>query len=224
MQIECAHCGKQAEKRTAEVNRALVGGYKLYCGRECSGFGRRNGKTTDERKAEKAIYDAAYRQRDPEALKARKAAYYQLTRDPVREAAIRKERMHLHVNYCQRPEYREWKRTYDRQYRAKKYYGDFAECFLLTLAIRDECLSRMTDYEIRLEKGTLNKALQRKRHDQRIDSKESEIGPLGNLERGERGQNGRLSCGRYRLTSQRNPSDHEHSTPHRIASETACSG
>lgn len=186
MQFECAHCGAVAERRASHVNRSRAQGMKLYCSRICSGLGRRDGKTVEERKEAKRLYDIEYRARDPEGRKAAKAAYYQRTKDPVKEAAKRKQRMHLHVEYCRSPEYRQWKKTYDRQHRAHKHYGDFAECFLLVMEIRDECLSRMTDYEIRLEKGTLNKSLQRKRDYERTLRNGPEIGPLGNLEHGQR--------------------------------------
>lgn len=202
MEFNCAHCGALADRPTGHVNRSRARGLNLYCSIACSGLGRRTAeeKTTEQRKAEKAAYDAEYRAKNLLKIKARKAAYYQRTHDPVKEAEVRKRRMPLHVEYCRRPEYRAKKKTYDRKHRAEKHYGEFAECFVLVMDIRDECLSRMTDYEIRLEKGTLNKALQRKRHDQRAYSNAPENGPLGNLERGERGQNGRLSRGRDRVT------------------------
>lgn len=186
MKIICHQCGLQTEKRTGEVNRALNAGLKLFCSKVCFGLSRRNGKTAKQKKAEKAAYDQEYRKRDPEALKAKKAAYYQRTHDPIREAEIRKGRMPRHIEYCRRPEYREWKKTYDRQYRAVKHYGDYAECFLLVMDIREECLSRMSDYEIRLSNGTLNKSTQRKRDNERSYSNSPEIGPLGNLEFGQR--------------------------------------
>lgn len=198
MIFECAHCGKEADRPAGHVNRNRARGNAVYCSRECSGLGRRKGSTVEQKKEAKRLYDIEYRARDPERRRAAKAEYYQRTRDPVKESAVRKKRMPLHLEYCRRPEYRAKKKAYDRQYRAEKHYGEFAECFLLVMDIRDECLSRLTDYEIRLEKGTLNKALQRKRHDQRTHSNSPENGPLGNLERGERGQNGRLSRGRNR--------------------------
>ncbi len=211
MEYECAHCGITADRPSGHVNRARARGDNLYCSRACSGFGRRKGKTQDQRKEEKRLYDIEYRARKSEELKRKKHAYYQRTRDPSKEAKKRKERMPSHIEYCRRPEYRAWKKSYDRQYRAVKHYGAFAECFLLVMDIRDECLSRMTDYEIRLEKGTLNKSLKRKRDYERTVCNSPEIGPLGNLELGERGQNGRLSRGRYRLTSPRNSPHDEHS-------------
>lgn len=192
MQFECAHCTKLADRPAGHVNRARAQGNKLFCSRECSGIHRRKWKSGAQRKEEKRLYDMEYRDRNRAALKAKKADYYKRTRDPVKEAEKRKERMPLHVEYCRRPEYRAKKKVYDRQYRAVKHYGAFADCFLLVMDIRDECLSRMTDYEIRLEKGTLNKSLKRRRDYERSVCNSPEIGPLGNLERGERGQNGRL--------------------------------
>jgi lipopolysaccharide assembly outer membrane protein LptD (OstA) len=186
MRFNCAQCGKETDRPAGHVNRARAQGMNLYCSRECSGLGRRVEKSADQRKEEKRLYDMEYRQRNTEERKAKKAEYYKRTRDPMKEAEKRKERMSLHVEYCRRPEYRAWKKSYDRKHRAEKQYGEFADCFLLAMDIRDECLSRMTDYEIRVEKGTINKALKRKRNDIRTYSNASEIGPLGNLERGQR--------------------------------------
>lgn len=213
MQFECAHCTKLTDRPTGHVNRARAQGRKLFCSRECFGLDRRQWKSVEQRKEEKRLYDAEYRLRDVEALKARKAEYYQRTKDPVKEAAKRKERMPLHVEYCRRPEYRAKKKIYDRKYRAEKHYGELADCFLLVMEIRDECLSRMTDYEIRLEKGTLNKSLQRKRDYERSVRNSPEIGALGHLERGERGQNGRLSRGCNRLPGTGDSAHDEHAAP-----------
>lgn len=224
MKYHCAHCGKEADRPAGHVNRARKRGDALYCSRECSGLGRRTNKTAEQRKEEKRLYDIKYRARDVEARKASKAEYYQRTKDRAKEAEARKRRMPKHVEYCRRPEYRAWKKTYDRQYRAVKFYGDFADCFLLVMDIRDECLSRMSDYEIRIENGTINKSLQRKREYERSISNSPENGPLGNLERGERGQNGSRSRGRDRLPSPRNPSHHEYSAPDLAAVETAGGG
>lgn len=191
MQITCAHCGKAAEKSAGAVNRARKVGLSLYCDRTCAGLGRRNPpKSIEQKKAEKRAYDAARREALADQIKAAKRDYHQRTYDPVKAAAVRKLRMPYHVEYCRRPEYREWKREYDRAYSANKEYGEFAECFLLVMDIRAECLSRMTDYEIRLEKGTLNKRQQRRRDYDRFDSEEPEDCPVGNLERGQGWQDG----------------------------------
>jgi len=224
VEFNCAHCGTLASKATGHVNRARAQGLRLFCSKACSGLARRKGKTLEQRKEEKRIYDAEYRLRDPDGLKARKAAYYQLTHDPVKEAEKRRKIMPRHVEYCRRPEYLEWKRAYDQQYRDNKLYGEFAECFRLVLDIRGECLSRMSDYEIRLEKGTTSKTQKRKRDHERSIRNGFEIGPLGNLERGERGQNGCRSRGRDRLPSPRNPTDYEHSASDLAAGQTTGRG
>lgn len=186
MKFICAHCGEEAEKPSGHVNRSRAQGMRIFCSKVCSGLARRKEKTAEQRKEEKRLYDIQYRARDVEERKRRKAEYYRRTKDRVKEAETRKRRMPQHVEYCRRPEYRQWKKSYDRQYRAHKHYGDFADCFLLVMEIRDECLSRMTDYEIRLEKGTLNKSLQRKRDYERTLRNSPEVGPLGNIEHGQR--------------------------------------
>lgn len=124
---------------------------------------RRRGKTIEQKKAEKAAYDVEYRRRNVALLKAKKAAYFQRTYDPVKAAADRKLRMPRHVEYCRHPRYKKWKRNYDRGYRAKKYFGPFAEAHVLLIDIEKEVAKRASDYEIRLQQGTLNKRQNRAR-------------------------------------------------------------
>ena len=193
MRVRCAHCGSETDKPTGAVNRAWARGLLVYCNRKCAGLGRRMHKSKERKIADKAAYDAEYRTKNRERLRAEKSAYYQRTHDPVKEAEKRKERMPYHVEYCRRPEYREWKRDYDRQYRAVKNYGDFADCFLLVMDIRDECLSQMSDYEIRYAKGGFGKTQQRKRDYARTHSQEPEVGPLGDIERYQGRKNGSLT-------------------------------
>lgn len=161
--IICAYCGSRVEKCTREINRAKNTGAPLYCNRTCAGLGRRQNKTKAQKIEEKRLYDAAYRAKNIEILKRKKSAHYQRTRDPVKEALIRKERMHLHVEYCRQPEYRKWKKDYDRKYRAAKIYGEYAEPFMLLMDIENEVLSRMSRYEIYAANGTLNKHKARRR-------------------------------------------------------------
>lgn len=163
MKYHCAHCGKVADKATGHVNRARERGLNLYCGRRCSGLGRRQGKTKAERVAEKAAYDAAYRAKNREMLKAKKQEHHKRTYDPAAAAVVRKARMPLHVEYCRRPEYRAWKKGYDRKYRAKKFYGPFDEAFLLTMDITTEIKGRTTRHEVKYQNGCTNKAQRRKR-------------------------------------------------------------
>jgi len=154
---------------------------------------RRKNKSEALRREEKRLYDIEYRRKNRASLKAKKAAYFKRTYDPQKAAVERKKRSSKHVEYCRRTEYREWKRQYDRRYRAEKEYGEFADCFLLVMDIRNECLSQQSDYEIRLSKGTLNKRLKRKRDYERSLRKEPETGPLGHVEPRQGGKNGSLA-------------------------------
>jgi hypothetical protein len=191
MKITCAHCGKESDKPTGAVNRARKAGMPLYCDRACAGLARRAApKSAAQKKAEKRAYDAARRIELAQELKAKKAEYHKRTYDPAKAAEERKRRMPSHVEYCRRPEYRAWKREYDRQYLAKKDYGEFWECHLLALDIREEALRQSSDYDIRLSKGGIAKTQQRRRDYERFrradaDGEELEVGPLGDLAGGE---------------------------------------
>lgn len=127
-----------------------------------------------------------YREENLETLKTKKSRYFKETYDPKKAAIERKARMAYHVEYCQSPDYKAWKAEYDKGYRAKKEYGEFWECFLLSLEIRNETLERMSDYEIRLGKGTLGRTQKSKRDHARTQRSKLEIGPLGDIKRGQR--------------------------------------
>lgn len=187
VKFTCPQCRCFGEQPAGAVNRAAKRGAPVYCGRECAGLARRGPeKSTEQRKAEKSAYDARRRIVLADRIKAEKHAYYLRTYDPIKAAVERKKRMPKHVEYCRRPEYVAWKSEYDRKYRAEKEFGEFAECFLLIQDIRSECLAQQTDYEIRLSKGGIAKSQQRRRDYARLVRKDPEIGPLGNLELGER--------------------------------------
>ena len=186
VEIKCETCGRTAFKQKGSVNRARKIGAPLYCSRACAGIARRRFKTPEQKKEEKRLYDIEYRRRNRDRIRAKKAEYFKRTYDPAKAAVERKKRMAQHVEYCRRPEYRQYKKAYDRQYRAKRLYGGFWEAYLLTLDIRNEVLRQRTDYEIRLENGTLNKRSQRRRAYERTHSKKPEIGPMGDITRGQR--------------------------------------
>jgi len=175
MKILCAHCGKKTEKPTGHVRRSRKDGLLLYCGRTCSGLGRRKGKTKAQKVAEKRLYDMAYRAKNLERIKSKKRAYFQRTYDPKKAAVQRKKRMHLHVAYCRQPRYKAWKRGYDQKCRAMKY-GPFAEAYLLAVNLNREIKSRTTNYEIRLENQTLNKKQARTRQGSEAYSRDRNSG------------------------------------------------
>lgn len=166
IRLICPQCGAAFERKAGHVNRSTKVGAPLYCGMGCAGLARRlkNPPTEQQRKVAKAAYDREYRKRDPQAIKARKAAYYQRTRDPVKEAIKRKKRMHLHVAYCQRPEYRAKKSEYDKQLRAAEY-GPFAEAYLLLLDLQKDIRSRMSKYERMKAKCYFTRSAQARRRE-----------------------------------------------------------
>ena len=165
---ECERCGAKAEQESGAVNRARRKGAPLYCNRTCAGLARRCNKTTATRRAEKAAYDREYREKNSAMLKAKKAAHFKATYDPATAAIQRKKTMPRHVAYCRRPEYREYKQEYDRQHRAKKEYGDYAEAYMATMAIIREVNDRMPRSDLYRNRGTQNKTQNRRRDYERL--------------------------------------------------------
>lgn len=161
--IRCPVCSATVSKATGVVNRSRRLGSPVYCGRVCSGLARRDVRDKADKVAAKAAYDAAYREKNREMLKAKKAAHYAATVDREKERAVRKARMPQHIEYCRRPQYRKWKAQYDRKYRATKEFGEFGEAAIVLFDLQAEILSRATRYEIYLANGTLNKKLNRRR-------------------------------------------------------------
>lgn len=162
MKFRCAHCGKTANKPSGHVNRARARGLNLYCGRRCSGLGRRDGKTKDQKREEKRLYDLEYRTKNRGMLKAKKREYHKRTYDPVEAAKVRKARMPLHVEYCRQPAYKAWKRDYDRRYRAAEF-GEFAEAYMLTIDLSRTIRERIPNAEVKYQNGCTNKSQRRER-------------------------------------------------------------
>ena len=164
MKVRCMQCGNEFDRAIGYVNRSAKIGAPLYCSMTCSGLARRNGKTVEQKKAEKSAYDRAYRLRDPIALKQRKSEYYQRTHDPDRERIIRAKRMHLHVEYCRQPRYKEWKREYDANLRASEY-GEYGETYKLLLDLEKEIRARATLYERLVARGYYLRSAQKRRRE-----------------------------------------------------------
>lgn len=179
MKINCAHCGKEAKKHLGEINRASKKGAPLFCSKDCFGLSRRQNKSQAQLKEERRQYGMDYRAKNREMLKAKKKEYFQRTYDPEKAAIKRQVKMAAHIEYCRQPEYRAYKKKYDRKYRAENLYGEFGEAYSILLDIDREVNSRMSDYEVRVINGTLNKQLQRKRSYERIISLKSQNCPLG---------------------------------------------
>lgn len=161
----CSHCGKPILGPASRVNRAVAAGLPLFCGRVCFGLSRRlvNPPTEAERKSAKRLYDERRRIEKSDEIKAWKRAYYQRTKNPERERINRAKTMHRHVEYCRRPEYRAWKKEYDKSHCARKQFGQFAEAALILRDLETEVEQRASRYEIGITNGTINKAQLRKR-------------------------------------------------------------
>lgn len=168
--IVCPVCQCQCPRGINEVNRAKRQGYNIYCGRVCAGVGRRANKTDQQKKEEKRIYDAEYREKNKASLKKKKAAYYKENRNPQKEAEKRKKNMARHIEYCRTPSYRKYKKQYDESYRAKKHYGEFWEVSLALNRLSQEVRDRMDFTELAKAKGTLNKHQTRRREYERLNS------------------------------------------------------
>lgn len=163
--IVCPVCGAEALIENSAIGRARRIVAPLYCGRVCAGIARRDPspRTEAQRKADKAAYDREYRVRDVAAMKAAKAEYHRRTYNAALEAEKRRLKMPRHVEYCRQPEYKAWKKEYDKRYRAQQDYGEYWEASIVCNEIATEVLTRTSRYEIGLERGTLGKTQQRRR-------------------------------------------------------------
>lgn len=185
-QFTCPVCGNLTSKEVGAVNRAKAAGLRLFCGRVCAGIARRSAvqKTDEQRRADKALYDAKYRAKRLDVIKARKKQAYLANPPREREAAYRKAHSADHLAYCNTPEYRAWKREYDKVYRAKQEFGEFWESAILMIEIHRAAVEKAGGaYELMLAKGYFNRSTtKRKRDYERLDREEPEIGSLGDTE------------------------------------------
>lgn len=164
MEIQCDYCGKAANYPTGHVNRARKNGNSLYCGRVCSGLGRRHNKTLEMKRLEKALYDQDYRDKNIQKIKARNQEYNKTPEGRAMQKRNRDKRMDKHIEYCRQPEYKEYKKKYDRSYRSVKDYGEeWGPVMETLLYLDDEVKTRVNRYEIYQANGTLNKHQGRKR-------------------------------------------------------------
>lgn len=161
--LRCAHCRAKLNKRPGDANRAIRNLLPLYCDRTCFGLARRVERSEVERKAAKAAYDREYRAANFDRIKAEKHAWFRANYDPAKAAIERKATMSRHVEYCRRPEYRAWKAEYDRQYKARLHFNEYADAAMLLQDLEREILSQATRYEIYLVNGRFNKAQRRRR-------------------------------------------------------------
>lgn len=160
--VNCKYCGAVVQQPQGAINRAIRLGKPIYCDRDCAGLARR--VPPSEKKEAKRIYDAQRRAELAAEISAKKAEYYQRTRDPAKERARRQANMDRHVQYCRQPEYVTYKADYDRERRSKEY-GEFADAYLLLLDLEREVRSRATGYERRKARGYYTRSAQQRRRE-----------------------------------------------------------
>lgn len=143
----CDYCGKSMQKSTGHYNRAIKLGAGIYCDRKCAGLGRRIEETPEEKREIKSWYDLFIRTSRKEDeywlnyLQTAFSFHFDYAANPDKYKRIRKEKQASHNEYCRQPKYKEWKKGYDEQYRAKKNYGDWWEA-----AIALKNLDKEIDY------------------------------------------------------------------------------
>jgi hypothetical protein len=161
----CPYCECEFEiKNIGHYNRSIRDGYKVYCSRVHAGLGRRDGKTLEQKKKEKAEYDKNYRYYYKEGIRQKKAERFKkdYAAHPEKYRKERQRRYSEHLKYLQRPEYKKWKKEYDLKHLAKKDYGIFWECSLLLKELETWLLNNSPD-GMKFQMGITNKTQIRKR-------------------------------------------------------------
>lgn len=160
----CGYCGCDFEMYVGHYNRAMKFGNKVYCSRFHSGLGRRDNKTLEQKKKEKAEYDKKFRYYHKEGIKEKKAAAFKkdYVANPEKYRRERQRRYPAHLKYLQRPEYKKYKHEYDQVFTAKKDYGLFWECSLLLKELEALLLNNSPD-GMKFQMGITNKTQKRKR-------------------------------------------------------------
>lgn len=120
------------------------------------------------KKEQKRLYDIEYRRKNYLIIKAKKAAYFKTEAGRSMQKRNRTKMKQRHLEYCRTPEYRKWKKQYDRKYRAYKFYGEFAECMLLCDEIEKLVIKMIPDkYERDKMRGNIDRMIAKrsmKRH------------------------------------------------------------
>lgn len=155
----CANCGVEFECGVDKFNRGRSG-KRIFCCMEHFYETRRKHLTKEEKVAKKSAYDLQRRNGEKrQEILDKKKDHFKRTYDPVKAAEYRKKRMAFHVEYCRRPEYKEWKKKYDEMYNAKIAFGEYAEAAL----ILEKILLMIDNRAIKEHNGLICKSQKRKR-------------------------------------------------------------
>lgn len=163
IRLTCAACNVKFDKQASQYK--AVGG--KYCSKKCTGIGRRKNLTKEQKAENKRLYDIEYRAKNLAKIKAAKRENHLKNYDPVKWSKIRRTDAYRkrHKAYLNTPEYKEWKKNYDRNYLSTKKYGEeWKDCHHILLDLEDHIKTVTTKYEIRLQNQTFNKAQRRIRN------------------------------------------------------------
>ncbi len=162
----CSVCGVSYQKKASAYNRAIKSGLNIFCSRACVGLSKRT--SLEDKKAKKAAYDKKI-YHTPERTEARKR-YFQKSykANPEKYRELRKARYSKHLEYLNTPEYKAWKKEYDKKYIANKNYGVFSEAAIILIELESFLKQNMPD-EMKFQMGITNKTQKRKRLWQRTN-------------------------------------------------------
>lgn len=147
MNLTCYYCNKEfkvKENNIGQRRQSIRLGLPVYCNRECAGLGRRTNETEEEKKVHKQWYDLfirASREEDEYWLYRFMGAvnfHMDYAANPDKYRKVRKEKQEIHNEYCRQPKYKEYKKGYDAQYRAKKNFGGYRECAIILNKLDNE--------------------------------------------------------------------------------------
>ena len=160
----CHHCGKESEKYTGHVNRALKMGNNIYCTRVCAGLGRRVERSEEEKKRIKSEYDKQRTDKHELWYLLYRAFEFRVDyeENPEKYKKERERKYEAHLKYLQTDKYKAWKKKYDEKFRARKEFGIYWECAILLKQLEEQLLKIRPD-GIKFQMGITNKTQKRKR-------------------------------------------------------------
>lgn len=140
MKLICCYCArtfKVKENNIGQRNISIRKGLPIYCNRKCAGLGRRSDETPEEKREIKSWYDMFLREAMTEDDKIfdsfANLVYFHMDykANPAKYKVRRNENMSKHIEYCRQPKYKEYKKKYDEEHRAKKHFGSYWESAII---------------------------------------------------------------------------------------------
>ena len=122
---------------------------------------RRLNESEDFKKLVKYFYDCFIFLDNPVYKKAKAKEFFNrdYAANPEKYRKWRKKKQAAHNIYCLSPQYKKYKKKYDRKYRCKKKYGEFAEAASVLFDLEKAIDNRLAV----AQNGLINKSQIRKR-------------------------------------------------------------